>query len=66
MACWVFCLSMVRGTELRTYHWSLLLEMGILGLWIPPLTGVVRTMEKGSEGVRAADIATIFFIACNM
>ncbi|KAL5619524.1 hypothetical protein FOVSG1_001746 [Fusarium oxysporum f. sp. vasinfectum] len=66
MACWVFCLSMVRGTELRTYHWSLLLEMGILGLWIPPLTGVVRTMEKGSEGVRAADIATIFFIACNI
>jgi hypothetical protein len=57
---------MVRGTELRTYHWSLLLEMGILGLWIPPLTGVVRTMEKRSEGVRAADIATIFFIACNM
>ncbi|EXL87844.1 hypothetical protein FOPG_01428 [Fusarium oxysporum f. sp. conglutinans race 2 54008] len=41
-------------------------QMGILGLWIPPLTGVVRTMEKRSEGVRAADIATIFFIACNI
>ncbi|KAH7213600.1 hypothetical protein BKA60DRAFT_522464 [Fusarium oxysporum] len=27
---------------------------------------VVRTMEKRSEGVRAADIATIFFIACNI
>ncbi|KAF5601830.1 uncharacterized protein FSUBG_8002 [Fusarium subglutinans] len=66
MACWVFYLSMVRGAELRTYHWSLLLEMGIFGLWIPPLTGVVRTMGKGVEGVRAADIATVFFIACNM
>ncbi|KAF5966395.1 hypothetical protein FBULB1_11669 [Fusarium bulbicola] len=66
MACWVFCLSMVRGAEFRTYHWSLLLEMGIFGLWIPPLTGVVRTMGKGTEGVRAADIAIVFFIACNM
>ncbi|KAF5568458.1 hypothetical protein FNAPI_160 [Fusarium napiforme] len=41
-------------------------EMGIFGLWIPPLAGVVRAMGKGTEGVRAADIATIFFIACNM
>ncbi|KAF5985237.1 hypothetical protein FCOIX_2214 [Fusarium coicis] len=41
-------------------------EMGIFGFWIPPLTGVVRTMGKGTEGVQAADIATIFFIACNM
>ncbi|RBQ67750.1 hypothetical protein FVER14953_21134 [Fusarium verticillioides] len=41
-------------------------EMGIFGLWIPPLTGVVRTMGNRTEGVRAADIATIFFIACNM
>ncbi|KAG7437701.1 hypothetical protein Forpi1262_v001691 [Fusarium oxysporum f. sp. raphani] len=46
--------------------WVFCLKMGILGLWIPPLTGVVRTMEKRSEGVRAADIATIFFIACNI
>ncbi|KAI1012795.1 hypothetical protein LB504_008316 [Fusarium proliferatum] len=41
-------------------------ELSIFGLWIPPLTGVVRTMGIRSEGVRAADIATIFFIACNM
>ncbi|KAF5548025.1 hypothetical protein FPHYL_10033 [Fusarium phyllophilum] len=41
-------------------------EMGIFGLWIPLLTGVVRTMGNGTEGVRMADIATIFFIACNM
>ncbi|KAF5574791.1 hypothetical protein FPANT_11616 [Fusarium pseudoanthophilum] len=46
--------------------WVFCLKMGIFGLWIPPLTGVVRTMGKGTEGVRAADIATIFFIACNM
>ncbi|KAI7761837.1 hypothetical protein ACKAV7_000322 [Fusarium commune] len=46
--------------------WVFCLKMGILGLWIPPLTGVVRTMGIRSEGVRAADIATIFFIACNM
>ncbi|KAF4953917.1 hypothetical protein FGADI_5709 [Fusarium gaditjirri] len=41
-------------------------EMGILGLWIPPLTGVVRIMEQRSEGVGAVNTATIFFIACNM
>ncbi|KAF5695860.1 hypothetical protein FDENT_166 [Fusarium denticulatum] len=46
--------------------WVFCLKMGIFGLWIPPLTSVVRTMGKGTEGVRTADIATIFFIACNM
>ncbi|RBA11339.1 hypothetical protein FPRO05_04512 [Fusarium proliferatum] len=46
--------------------WVFCLKMSIFGLWIPPLTGVVRTMGIRSEGVRAADIATIFFIACNM
>ncbi|KAF5720675.1 hypothetical protein FMUND_4057 [Fusarium mundagurra] len=46
--------------------WVFCLKMGIFGLWIPPLTVVVRTMGKGTEEDRGADIATIFFIACNM
>ncbi|KAF5630439.1 uncharacterized protein FTJAE_8201 [Fusarium tjaetaba] len=56
----------VVGRQLSHGMLGVLLEYGIFGLWIPPLTGVVRTMGKGTEGVRAADIATIFFIACNM
>ncbi|KAI6756719.1 hypothetical protein HG530_011317 [Fusarium avenaceum] len=66
MACWVFCLNMVRGTELRTYHWALLLELGILGLWIPPLLAILNIMEKRPEGPEKKDTATVFFITCNI
>lgn len=66
MSCWVFSLNMVRGIELRTYHWSLLLETSILGLWIPPLNDVVRVMMQRDQGVKTSDIATVFFIGTNM
>jgi hypothetical protein len=57
---------MVRGMELRTYHWALLLELGILGLWIPPLNAILNIMEQRPEGPEKQDTATVFFIACNM
>ncbi|UZP34137.1 hypothetical protein NXS19_001953 [Fusarium pseudograminearum] len=66
MSCWVFSLNMVRGIELRTYHWSLLLEMSILGLWIPPLNDVIRIMTQRDQGVKTSDIATVFFIGTNI
>ncbi|CEI65393.1 hypothetical protein FVEN_g12852 [Fusarium venenatum] len=66
MSGWVFSLNMVRGIELRTYHWSLLLEMSILGLWIPPLSDVIRVMTERGEGPQSSDIATVFFIGSNM
>ncbi|GKU00722.1 f-box protein [Fusarium langsethiae] len=66
MSGWVFSLNMVRGIELRTYHWSLLLEMGILGLWIPPLRDVISVMTQRDQGPQSSDIATVFFIGSNM
>ncbi|KAM5361742.1 hypothetical protein ACJZ2D_012915 [Fusarium nematophilum] len=66
MASWVFCLTMVRGLEMRTYHWSLILELGILALWIPPLYAIIGKMHETRQRPSKADIATIFFIACNM
>jgi hypothetical protein len=66
MSGWVFSLNMVRGIEVRTYHWSLLLEMGILGLWIPPLRDVISVMTQRGQGPQSSDIATVFFIGSNM
>jgi hypothetical protein len=51
---------------LRTYHWSLLLETSILGLWIPPLSDVIRITTERGEGLQSSDIATVFFIGSNM
>lgn len=62
----MFCLNITRGVELRTYHWSLLLEMGVLGLWMPPMNGVITVMTQRAEGPYRSDIATVFFISSNM
>ncbi|KIL85728.1 hypothetical protein FAVG1_11223 [Fusarium avenaceum] len=50
----------------ETYHWALLLELGILGLWIPTLLAILNIMEKRPEGPEKKDTATVFFIVCNI
>ncbi|RGP60300.1 hypothetical protein FLONG3_10929 [Fusarium longipes] len=66
MSGWIFCLTVVRGIEMRTYHWSLLLETSVLGLWMPPLHDVIRVMTQRAEGPQRTDIATVFFIGSNI
>ena len=66
MASWVFCLTLLRNVELRTYHWALILELGILGLWIPPLLTILGSAQNRPGRMSPAEIATIFFVVSNM
>ncbi|KAJ4222243.1 hypothetical protein NW759_006665 [Fusarium solani] len=66
MASWVFCLTLLRNVELRTYHWTLILELGILGLWIPPLLTILGSAQNRPGRPSPADVATIFFVASNI
>ncbi|KAF4977552.1 hypothetical protein FZEAL_5923 [Fusarium zealandicum] len=66
MGAWVFCLTMVRSVQLRTYHWALILELGILVLWIPPMYAIIREARHEPARPSKADIATLFFVACNI
>ncbi|KAI8724554.1 F-box domain-containing protein [Fusarium sp. LHS14.1] len=66
MASWVFCLTLLRNVELRTYHWALILELGILGLWIPPLLTILGSAQNRPGSMSPAEIATIFFVVSNI
>lgn len=66
MSLWVFCLTLVRNEELRTYHFTLFLEVAILALWVPPLYTIVKHASASSRGVSNSDIATLTFVALNM
>ncbi|KAI8683586.1 F-box domain-containing protein [Fusarium keratoplasticum] len=66
MASWVFCLTLLRNVELRTYHWTLILELGILGLWIPPLLTILGSAQNRPGRPSPADVATIFFVVSNI
>lgn len=65
---WV-CMAflILRGNYVRTYHWVALVELTILGLWIPPLYMVAKNLEVHlASPIRAATIAALVFFAVNM
>ncbi|KAK7423873.1 hypothetical protein QQX98_000744 [Neonectria punicea] len=66
LSLWAFCLTLVRNEELRTYHFTLFLELAILGVWVPPLYAIIKDGPGSPEGFSKADVATIIFIALNM
>ena len=67
MATWVLILSIIRGPTLRTYHWALLLECGILGLWVCPTIAASNiTQETPQKPPPTSTIVTVVFIAINM
>ncbi|KAI1389159.1 uncharacterized protein F4822DRAFT_271140 [Hypoxylon trugodes] len=37
-----------RGNRVRTYHWVGILELVIVGLWVPPIYAVVKGIEAGN------------------
>ncbi|KAF4456078.1 hypothetical protein F53441_1693 [Fusarium austroafricanum] len=65
-------LEVLQGGKTSYCAYNRQLSHGVLGvflehgLWVPPLTGIVRLMERRSEGVRPSDIATVFFVGSNM
>lgn len=66
LAIWVFCLTLIRNEELRTYHFTLFLELSALGLWVAPLYTIIKDANTSSAGFSKAVVATLFFVALNM
>jgi hypothetical protein len=61
---------MLRGNRVRTYHWVGIVELVILGLWIPPIYAVSRDLVGENinfDGVPlSCSIAALVFFAANM
>lgn len=66
VAIWAALLSLLRGHRLRTYHWSLICELAITGLWIPPLYTLVGYYPGQSYDVRCQVFLTLLFVSTNM
>ncbi|KAI1214320.1 uncharacterized protein F4807DRAFT_455961 [Annulohypoxylon truncatum] len=58
---WV-CMAFLafRGNRVRTYHWVGVLELVILGLWIPPVYAVATGVGDGAPE-RSAIVALVFY-----
>jgi hypothetical protein len=52
---------------LRTYHFTLVLELAILGLWIPPVYYVATEIASSpSNAIQKSTKATLAMFALNM
>ncbi|KAK1672080.1 hypothetical protein BDP55DRAFT_635288 [Colletotrichum godetiae] len=64
---WCLALLVVRGEHKRTYHFSLILETAILGLWCLPIYVLVKDVEDGIAGLFDRRVTvTLVFIVLNM
>ncbi|KAI0879971.1 uncharacterized protein GGS22DRAFT_193747 [Annulohypoxylon maeteangense] len=63
---WV-CMGVLAfgGSRVRAYHCVGVLELVILGLWVPPMYAVARGLEEGAVPKRSAVTALVFY-AVNM
>lgn len=66
MSIWVFCLTLVRNEYMRTYHFTLFLELAILALWAPPLLTVIHHGTPSVMHLSKTDMVTFVFIVFNM
>lgn len=57
-----------RGNRRRTYHWTLVIELTILGLWIPPAYHVALRIAEGARvgHVPKSTQATLAMFGLNM
>jgi len=52
---------------LRTYHWTLILELAILGLWVPPIYYIASEIADAPDGpVPKITQAVLAMFALNM
>ncbi|UKZ56141.1 hypothetical protein TrVGV298_009969 [Trichoderma virens] len=68
---WPIILNMTRGHAMRTYHWSMITELIILTLWIPPMYAIINKaiVNRSTSGLHVsqpATSATLVFIVFNM
>ncbi|KAL6789815.1 hypothetical protein J3E68DRAFT_412443 [Trichoderma sp. SZMC 28012] len=71
MGFWATLLNSIRGHAMRTYHWSMLVELFILAVWIPPMYEVVNKaiVNRSTSDLhvsRSATYWTLVLIALNM
>lgn len=65
---WI-CLGFLvfRGNVLRTYHFTLALELAILGLWVPPVYYIsVEVANSPGSAVQKSTKATLAMFTLNM
>jgi hypothetical protein len=65
---WICLMFLIwRGKKLRTYHWTLALELIILGIWIPPVYHVASEIANAPGApVSKSTQATLAMFALNM
>jgi hypothetical protein len=57
----------LRGNRVRTYHHSLVLELAVLGLWIPPVYYIIKQIvDNPGEAVPASTGACLAMFLLNM
>lgn len=71
MSFWVSLLGLLRGSRMRTYHWSLLVEFIILTLWIPPLYAIIdeAVVKRENSSLQVSGhvaAITLALVVCNM
>ncbi|KAL7943796.1 hypothetical protein V8C42DRAFT_328468 [Trichoderma barbatum] len=71
VAFWALILGMLRGAKMRTYHWSMLMEVIILALWIPPTYALIdgEIVHRATSSLHVplrVTIVILVFVALNM
>jgi len=65
----MFCLFVLtlRGIKTRTYHWTLLLELACMALWVPPVYAIAHDIVQSPDQVLAkSTTATLAFCGINI
>ncbi|OAA52848.1 Cyclin-like F-box [Cordyceps fumosorosea ARSEF 2679] len=65
---WNFCLGAVRGSFMRTYHFTLILEACIFASWFAPLLQLFRMNSERMpyRAMNSYELATVVFIIFNL
>jgi hypothetical protein len=64
---WVCLVLVAWRNRRRTYHWSLVMELAILGLWIPPVYYLGTEIARaGDQSVPRSTQAALAMFALNM
>ncbi|KAM0249181.1 hypothetical protein ACHAQJ_009161 [Trichoderma viride] len=65
MSFWACLLGVLRGPRMRTYHWSLLVELIILALWIPPMYAMIdkAIVKRESSSLHVSEPITVITLA---
>lgn len=66
LLCVCMLFLMLRGNRVRTYIWTALVELTILGLWVVPLVYVSRHLGHDDDEDFAVSVAALVFYGLNI